>query len=275
MSPIFPKRETGALSIDTGGDSLRIRIPVMIKIPAGPFLMGTSNAEILHLQLVESDWAYDWHDHDLFENEQPQHELVLPDYEIAQNPVTNAEYSAFVWDTGHPLPRQWHSVTYVKGREQHPVISVSKDDAEAYCKWLSERLNSSYRLPTEAEWEKAARSADGRVYPWGSLFDPWRCNTAESMKRDTTPVGSYSPGGDSPCGAVDMIGNVWEWTSTVFKPYPYDPLDGREEQQQDARYVIRGGAWYYSRKLARCAARESEFARRQTPSLGFRLARSA
>ena len=285
MSPIRSQKTTGSLSLDSSWEALKIRIPVMIPIPEGEFMMGTSDENIRTLQLKESDWAYDWNDRDLFINEQPQHKITLPAFEIAQFPVTNADYLAFVWDTGHPLPREWQSINHARGRELHPVTGVTRIDAETFCTWLSKRLQSSgfvntnFRLPTEAEWEKTARGTDGRIYPWGNMFDPWRCNTSESAKKSTTPVGSYSPGGDSPFGAADMVGNVWEWTASQLLPYPYTggqnlPESSRETKKPGARYVIRGGAWYYSRKLARCAAREGEFENHQSISTGFRLART-
>jgi formylglycine-generating enzyme required for sulfatase activity len=273
MSPIRSNK-TGSLSLNASWESLKIRIPNMLTIPEGEFLMGTSIDDIRTLQLKESDWAYDWHDKDLFTNEQPQHKVLLPKFEISQFPVTNADYMAFVWDTGYHLPREWHSINHTHGREMHPVTGVTRLDAEAFIEWIGSRFSKTFRLPTEAEWEKTARGTDGRIYPWGNMFDPWRCNTSESNKKDTTEAGSYSPGGDSPYGAADMVGNVWEWTSSVLLPYPYVPDGTREEKKPGARYVIRGGAWYYSRKLARCAAREGEFENHQSLSTGFRLART-
>jgi toxoflavin biosynthesis protein ToxD len=250
----------------------KIKLPVMITVPGGPFLMGTSDEDIQRLQLKERDWAYDWSDNDLFDGEQPQHSVTLESYEIAQNPVTNAEYFYFTWETGYRLPRGWTGIKYADETGNHPVISVTMHDAETYIKWLNDRTKLHFRLPTEAEWERAARGDDGRIFPWGNTFDPWRCNTAESAKRGTTAVGAYSPGGDSMCGCVDMVGNVWEWTNSAFNSYPYNPNDGREEHSPGQRYVIRGGAWYYTRKLARCAAREGMLPDHQSPSLGFRLA---
>jgi len=252
----------------------KVKLPVMITVPASSFLMGTSDEDITRLQLKESEWAYDWSDNDLFENEQPQHEIALPTFEIAQNPVTNAEYFLFTWDTGHRLPKGWVGIRFADDTGNHPVTGVSRNDALAYAKWLSDRSKLKFRLPSEAEWERAARGTDGRIYPWGHTFDPWRCNTAESMKKGTTPVGLYSQGGDSLCGCVDMVGNVWEWTSSVFMPYPYNPADGREEIKPGVKYVIRGGAWYYTRKMARCAAREALLPDHTSPSLGFRIART-
>ena len=248
--------------------------PNMIAIPGGPFLMGTSPDDIKQLQLKESDWAYDWYDNDLFVNEQPQQRVDVAKFEIAQYPVTNYEYYLFVRETAHRLPRGWLGFTYPDDMGNHPVVSVSKTDAEAYIRWLNEQTRSSFRLPTETEWERAARSTDGRIFPWGNVFDPWRCNTSDSGKRGTTPVGTYSPGGDSPYGVADMVGNVWEWTSSVFRPYAANDGDERNNPQKILRYVIRGGSWYYSRKLARCAAREGMDQHTVSNSIGFRLART-
>ncbi|MDL1909835.1 formylglycine-generating enzyme family protein [Chloroflexi bacterium CFX6] len=251
-----------------------IKMPVMIEIPAGEFLMGTSDENITLLQLKESDWAYEWSDNDLFIAEQPQHLVSLPSFEIAKYPVTNAEYQVFISDVAHRLPRSWTGFTFPEGYDNHPVAGVSKTDAEAYIEWLNRKTGMNYGLPTEAEWERAARGSDGRIYPWGNTFDPWRCNTAESVKKGTTPIDFYSSGGDSPCGAVDMVGNVWEWTRSPFLQYPCVPDAGEVEiKKAGGRYVIRGGAWYYSRKLARCAAREGILADYLSPSIGFRLAR--
>jgi toxoflavin biosynthesis protein ToxD len=252
----------------------RIKPPVMIEVPAGEFLMGTSDDNIQQLQLRESDWAYEWFDNDLFAAEQPQHTVNLPAYEIAQFPITNAEYYTFIWDAGHRIPRAWTGYTFPEEAGDHPVVGVSKIDAEAYIQWLNEKTEMKFRLPTEAEWEHAARGEDGRIFPWGNTFDPWRCNTAESVKKGTTPVGSYSPGGDSVYGVADMIGNVWEWTQSLFMPYPYRPNTNREEIKPSGRYVVRGGAWYYTRKLARCAVREGVLPDHLSPSIGFRLAHS-
>lgn len=254
--------------------SNKVKLPAMIQIPEGKFLMGTSEDDIKMLQLKESEWAYEWSDNDLFAAEQPQHIVQLPAYEIGQYPVTNEDYHTFIWDVGHRLPRNWAGFTYQDTTQNHPVVGISKVDAEAYIKWLNKKTGLTYKLPTEAEWERAARGEDGRIYPWGNTFDPWRCNTAESVKKGPTPVGTYSPGGDSFCGAADMVGNVWEWTQSLFLPYPYIQNAHREDFVSNGRYVVRGGAWYYTRKLARCAAREGILANHLSPSIGFRLART-
>ncbi len=257
----------------TPSTSNEVKPPTMISVPEDEFLMGTSSEDITLLQLKESDWAYEWSDNDLFVAEQPQFRMSLPAFEIAKYLVTNAEYHIFIWDVGHRLPRDWTGFTFPEDTENHPVVGVSKIDAEAYIEWLNRKTGMNFKLPTEAEWERAARGIDGRIFPWGNTFDPWRCNTAESFKKGTTPVGFYSPGGDSPCGAADMVGNVWEWTQSPFVPYPYI-VDSPAMDKARGRYVVRGGAWYYTRKLARCAAREGILANYLSPAIGFRLSRS-
>lgn len=250
----------------------QVKVPNMIKVSGGEFLMGTGDEDVKHLQLKEADWAYEWYDNDLFSNEQPQHNVICKPFFIAQFPVTNEEYHIFVWETSHRFPRGWQGFTFPQEEGNRPITGITKKDAEAYAEWLCARTSMKYRLPTEAEWEMAARGTDGRIYPWGNTFDPWRCNTSESQKKGTTPVGFYSPGGDSIYGVADMVGNVWEWTSSIMKPYPYRSDDGRENKNSDARYVIRGGAWYYSRKLARCACREGMNSEQFSDFIGFRLA---
>lgn len=245
----------------------------MIPIAEGEFTMGTSDQQVNFL-MAREEWALEWYDQDLFIVEQPQHILCLPAFAIAIHPVTNLDYYQFVYASGYRTPKSWVGFQYADDTADHPVTGVTKMDAEAYIKWLNEQLGEEFRLPTEAEWERAARGMDGRIYPWGDEFDPWRCNTSESAKRGTSSVGIYSPSGNSPCGAMDMVGNVWEWTTTLLAPYPYEADDGREEQGLAERYVVRGGSWYYTRKLARCAAREGVLPTYTSPALGFRLATS-
>jgi toxoflavin biosynthesis protein ToxD len=242
----------------------------MVAIPAGDFIMGTSDAQVRRL-LLKEDWAKEWSDKQLFRIEQPQHRVYVAAFAISIVPVTNVEYHRFVWETGHRTPRYWVSFQFPEGQDDQPVVEVSMVDAKAYCAWLNKETGKVYRLPTEAEWEKSARGTDGRTYPWGTDFDPWRCNTLESGKRGTTPVGTYTPSGDSPFGVRDMAGNVWEWTSSLELPYPYKADDGREDPEGQGVRVIRGGAWYYSRKLARCAAREGVKPNYVSASVGFRL----
>ena len=174
--------------------------PEMIPIPAGEFLMGSDPRK----------------DKDAFDSEQPQHTLYLPDYYIAKTPVTNAQYAAFV-RSGYPPPALWGGWQQPpRGKGDHPVVRVTWHDAIAYCRWLAEMTGKSYRLPSEAEWEKGARGSDGRIYPWGNRWDASRCNTYPGGPGDTTPVGTY-PQGASPYGLLDMAGNVWDWCSTLIR----------------------------------------------------------
>jgi formylglycine-generating enzyme required for sulfatase activity len=131
-----------------------------------------------------------------------------------------------------------------------------------YCRWLDGLLKGqlplgyTMRLPTEAEWEKAARGTDGRTWPWGDTFDKDKCNSSESDRGSTTPVGLYSPRGDSPYGCADMAGNVCEWTHSRYKLYPYRAGDGREFEKVSIARVLRGGSFNRYRWSVRCAYRD-------------------
>jgi len=212
----------------------------MVLIPAGEFLMGSDPAQ----------------DQATLSSEQPQHTLYLADYYLARAPLTNGQYAAFVQATDRDPPRHWQNGKPPRGQENHPVVSVSWYDAVAHCRWLSEVTGKPYRLPTEAEWEKAARGIDGRTYPWGDEWDATRCNTKESGKGHTTAVGAY-PLGASPYGLLDMAGNVWEWTSSLFWSYPYQATDGREDPASPDSRVLRGGSWLNLYDSARAAYRRS------------------
>jgi formylglycine-generating enzyme required for sulfatase activity len=229
--------------------------PELILIPAGEFLMGSDPQK----------------DRKAFEDEKPQHTLYLPDYSIAKTPVTNAEYLPFVEATGREAPKHWQAGKPPTGKERHPVVYVFWRDAMAYCRWLAEVTGRAYRLPSEAEWEKAARGADGRIFPGGDEWDRERCNSREDGLRDTTRVGRYSPGGDSPYGCVDMVGNVWEWCRSLYEPYPYDPNDGREDPEAAGTRVLRGGSWLNNENDLRAAVRSGDGPRSSTNYRGFRV----
>jgi formylglycine-generating enzyme required for sulfatase activity len=229
--------------------------PELVLIPAGEFLMGSDPAK--------DGRAYD--------AEQPQHGVYLPEYHIARTPVTNAQYAAFVEATGHKVPKGWVDGKPRDGQEDFPVVYVSWRDAMAYCKWLSEKSGQACRLPSEAEWEKAARGTDGEIYPWGNVWDPVRCNSTESGPDDATAVIAY-PKGASPYGILDMAGNVWEWTGSLYRPYPYDPNDGREDPNRlDGERALRGGAYYSSARRVRCAYRDSGDVDDWRGNYGFRV----
>jgi formylglycine-generating enzyme required for sulfatase activity len=250
-----PEAEGPSRMVEKTSEVLGPFEPELILVPAGEFLMGSDPRK----------------DKDAPRSEQPQHSLYLPDYHIARTPVTNAQYLAFVQATGHRQPRYWPGGKPPARKENHPVVLVSWEDAVAYCNWLAQKTGKAYRLPSEAEWEKAARGTDGRIYPWGDEWDYSRCNTLEDGPSYTTPVGHYSPRGDSPYGCADMAGNVREWCHTLRKPYPYDPRDGREDPGAEGSRVMRGGAFSDGQWFVRCAWRNGKPSGDENGNLGFRV----
>jgi formylglycine-generating enzyme required for sulfatase activity len=218
----------------------------MVTVPAGRFWMGTDRQRLERAGVGWEGW---------FEDELPYHQVYLPQYGIGRYPVTNAQYEAFVRDTGYEAPLHWDGDVAPQGKRDHPVVYVSWHDAMAYCQWLSERTGLAYRLPSEAEWEKAARGTDGRLWPWGDARPTARLCNFKGNVGDTTPVGRYSPAGDSPYGCADMAGNVCEWTRSIDRPYPYRSNDEREAAGGDEPRVQRGGAFYSTVRYCRCAYR--------------------
>jgi formylglycine-generating enzyme required for sulfatase activity len=237
-----------------------------VTIPAGEFLMGSDKQK----DKLASD------------DEVPQHTVTLPTFRIGRYPVTNGEYAVFVNATGQPAPPHWLGIQPPFDLRDHPVVAIGWHDAVAFCTWLSQKRGTEIRLPSEAEWERAARDTDGRIYPWGNDFDAARCNMADTGIGDTTSVGIFSAG-NAVCGAADMAGNVLEWTSSLWgkdssKPkfgYPYDPKDGRENQSAPDTMlrVLRGGSFYHRVQDVRCAARHSSYPRGIRLSFlgGFRI----
>jgi toxoflavin biosynthesis protein ToxD len=164
-----------------------------------------------------------------------------------------------------------------KDKGDHPVVQISWHDAMAYCHWLDEVLRGEIkglqvRLATEAEWEKAARGEYGNEWPWGNEFDPKKCNSSEGNQggTGTTPVGAYSPQGDSPYGVADMVGNVWEWCHSLYKPY-YTIDAGLEDESASGWRVTRGGAFDDGQWNARCASRAFSSPDLRRVNLGFRV----
>jgi formylglycine-generating enzyme required for sulfatase activity len=224
----------------------------LVRVSAGPFLMGSAASD------SEAD-----------SDEKPQHTVTLGEYYIGKYEVTQAQWAAFVKATGYAS-----STKLPVGKEGHPVTQVSWDDAVAFTKWASQASGREVRLPTEAEWEKAARGTDGRVYPWGSEApDGTRCNFNGNVG-DTTPVGKYSSRGDSPYGAVDMCGNVWEWTSSLYKGYPYSATDGREDAASREPRVLRGGSFVNYARNVRSANRYNINPNYRYDDSGFRVVAS-
>lgn len=224
-----------------------------VTIPAGEFVLGSVPQAAASAVLP---------------SEVPPHSVEVAAFRLAQTPVTNAEYAEFVQATGHPAPAHWVDGLMPVQQARHPVTHVDWFDAQAFCRW------AGGRLPTEAEWEKAARGADPRrIYPWGEAPpDRTRLNYRRSSKRSTTPVDHY-PRGASPYGVLDMAGNVWEWTSSCYAPYPYQATDGREDPHALGQRVLRGGSFASpSAAYVRCAMRSLSYPTRRREHIGFRLA---
>jgi formylglycine-generating enzyme required for sulfatase activity len=182
--------------------------------------------------------------------EMPQHAVVLPDCWLARCPVTNYQYQVFVLAAEYPSPPHWRNGTFPDGKQDHPVVNISWHDALAFCRW------ADVRLPSEAEWEWAARGTDGRLWPWGDdPPTPVHCNFGLAVA-GTTPVTLF-PSGATPHGVLDMAGNVWEWTHSLWRPYPYSPADGREDEATAGLRVVRGGSYDCASSQVRCAHRSA------------------
>lgn len=169
-----------------------------------------------------------------YRDERPPHSVTLAPYLLGKHPVTNQQVDAFVRDSKYRAERDWHR----HARDGNaPAAGVSWRDAVAYCDW------AGLRLPSEPEWEFAARGLEGREFPWGDAWDPQRLAWAGNWQGHPVAVGSQ-PRGASPCGCRDMAGNVWEWCSSKYRPYPYDSEDGREDRGSNDERVLRGGSCY-------------------------------
>ncbi len=266
-----------------------------VEIRAGPFVMGSQPSD---RKVPENEFGNPL-----------QLEIPYP-YWIARYPVTVAQFRVFVQDHGYDEPIWWTEAGWAwrtgqravpasedKSRplelrgapwgwdEQcrypnRPVGGLTWFEAMAYGKWLDAQwrvrspgdLPRKYllRLPTEAEWEKAARSGDARLYPWGDSSGDEDQASLPGQIGHTTTVGMY-PRGSSPLGLCDMSGNVWEWTLSLYQPYPYDPLDGRNQRDAQGERGIRGGTWTGLRRVARCAYRRSSSPDTRDDRMGFRI----
>ncbi len=266
--------------------------PEMVWIPHGPFVMGISETEIEFLA-SQFEQGLVLKEKGRFRREQPQHTVTLSDYWIGRYPVTVGQFRVFVGSGGYAQhsywtesgwawcqavgriqPDHWGDAVWA-GDDRLPVVGVSWYEAHAYCEWLSESVGRDYRLPSEAEWEKAARGTDGRLFPWGDRFDAGCCNTRAADLGRTVPVGHYHAVGDSPYGCAEMVGNVSEWTVTRFMPYPYDGSDGRDDPAGGSERVTRGGSWHSPVLRARTVSRGMNDPFFTDKDLGFRCACSA
>jgi formylglycine-generating enzyme required for sulfatase activity len=263
---------------------------VWYKVPSGVFTMGSSDDD----EMADDD-------------DKPQHlnESITQGYSISRYPITNAQFDVFVEAGGYRERRYWTGMGWEQKRQRgwigpsdygepfnlsnHPVVGVSWYEAIAFCHWLSETLrqggelgaDEEVTLPTEPQWEKAARGTDGRIYPWGDDPDLDRANYADAGIGTTSAVGCFPGGASRPYRVEDLSGNVWEWTRSLWgkdweKPdfgYPYDPSDGREdlEVESDVLRVLRGGAFDDDQERVRCAYRGRGYAFNRLNVIGFRV----
>jgi formylglycine-generating enzyme required for sulfatase activity len=270
-----------ALALAAGSAAAQDWLPSTIDIPAGAFIAGSDRAE-RSLAYALDEKAYGapiTREQGWYEAERPRAAASTGRFAITVTPITNRQYAVFMEATGrrapdvdpatwaaygviHPYERTrrhaWREGRPPPGREDHPVVLVSRADATAYAAWLSRRTGGRWRLPTELEWEKAARGADGRIFPWGDAFDPARLNSHDAGPFDTVPVGSF-PSGASPFGMLDAAGQVYEWTATDA---------GR------GRAIVKGGSWDdQGCGVCRPAARHARPAAMKHILIGFRLVR--
>ncbi len=238
-----------SLAASTGA-AQEFTAPVVVSIPAGAFIAGSNQPEReVAYKLDEAAYGHDrtrqlgWYNR---ERQRASHEL--PAFQITRTVISNAEYAIFIAETGHPAPdvdaatwqgyglihpfersrhHAWRAGKPPEGQAHHPVVLVSRQDAQAYAAWLSARTGKYWRLPSALEWEKAARGSDGRHFPWGDAFYPARLNSHDSGPFDTLPVGQF-PSGASPFGLLDAAGQVFEWTDSPGNP---------------GRFIVKGGSW--------------------------------
>ena len=232
----------------TAAPTTEVTAAPMISIPAGEFLMGNDAGG---------------------DDEKPAHRLFVDSFEIDQFEVTNEQFQAFVDETAYVTGAEltgegqtWRD--YAQGKPKHPVVAVSWNDAAAYCEWQGKRL------PTEAEWEKAARGTEGNIYPWGNEWAPDKANAEESGYRGTLTVGSL-PDGASPYGVMDMAGNVAEWTSDWYDRYPGSTFASAYFGKKYR--VIRGGGWFTEAELVRTTERSASTEDLSNDDVGFRCVR--
>ncbi len=252
------------------------------EVPAGTFLMG-SDKKLDSL-------AYD--------DEMPQHEVTVPTFKMARYPVTNAQYQAFVDDGGYSEQGRncWTDAgwKWKKGREKpmmaggnfdlsnHPVVYVTWYEVMAFCDWLAIRLRNTaelpgdlvVRLPSEAEWEYAARGPEGHIYPWGHDITPEHANYNETNFGETSAVGCFPHGVSLFSGCEEMAGNVWEWCCDEwYDSYDNAPVDGqpRVTKGEEKRKVMRGGSWFNDSQYCRCAIRSRYDPGTGSFSCGFRV----
>jgi formylglycine-generating enzyme required for sulfatase activity len=234
-----------------------------VEIPAGTLVRGTPADQVDPIAEAHADVGVQraW-----ILKESPRAEVSVAAFAIARTPVTVAQWRQFALDTGADLRASMVL-------DDHPIDDVTWAEANRFCAWISARLGASVELSSEQQWERAARGDDVREYPWGDHYVTGRGNLADLKLGRTVPVGSF-PGGASPFGVLDLVGNVDEWTSTLYAPYPNAPdeVPGGEPWATDP-HITRGGGFNHHRDLARCARRHGLYA--PFHGAGCRLVRNA
>lgn len=240
-----------------------------VEIPGGPFLMGSDPVS------DPASFDVEW-----WSPRGGRGTIDVPTFYIGRYEVTIAQYAAFVSATARAVADE----QILRGRPDLPVVGVTWTDAVAYGRWLEDRLRSwsgtppeiarrlaagwHVGLPTEAQWEKAARGPDGRIFPWGDTPRADRANFGASRP---SPVGTYGCP-ECPWDVADMAGNVWEWTRSPYQPYPYDEADDRDDVESEALWVMRGGSFGDPPRHVRAANRGGADPGARRPFLGFRVA---
>ncbi|MEW1869960.1 SUMF1/EgtB/PvdO family nonheme iron enzyme [Streptomyces caelestis] len=253
------------------GDPRITPVPAVCFVPGAAVPIGLPAEETGY---VVRAWADKGVEESWILKETPEHTVEIADFFIARYPVTNGEWRDFLADTGlGDRPATWYLGAYPWDRSNHPVAGIRPEHADHYARWLSERTGHPWRLPTEAEWEYAAKGPEGRPYPWEGGFDADAANTRESGVHTTTPVGAF-PAGRAPFGAYDMGGNVEEFTADDYAPYPGgEHVADHLVESMGAYRVARGGSFSRFGDLTRTRRRHGAFPGPLYP-VGFRLATS-
>lgn len=265
----FEERYLAATILSVLGDPrIKTLSPTMIDIPACSFTMGIPKDEAMKTakELSSLGVLEEW-----ILKECPEISVNLASYRIAKYLVTNADYKYYLDHNEHAeVPSDWRYKIYPAHLSNHPVHSVSLEGINAYISWLNQTTNRSFRLPTEAEWEFAARGLSNVIYPWGNRFEKDHANTVESGLINTTPIGLF-PKGASHCGCLDMAGNVEEYTSTYYAPYNKEDVIMDDLLETGPYVIARGGSYTRFRDLARTTRRHGKYAS-ALYVMGFRLA---
>ncbi|MCX6580204.1 MAG: SUMF1/EgtB/PvdO family nonheme iron enzyme [Candidatus Aminicenantes bacterium] len=262
--------EAGEILGQLGDPRIDASNPLMIRVGAGEFTRGSEE----------------------YDKEKPVRQIYLDEFMMGQYPVTNAEFKEFIKDSGYENKDYWTSEGWQWREKENifepglwhdrkwngpnfPVVRVSWFEAAAYAQWLSGKTGKDYRLPTEAQWEKAARGSRGFQYPWGDKFDKNKCNSYECGLNRTSPVGIF-PSGKSPYGGMDMAGNVWEWCSDWYDEnyYKKSPKENPQGPAVGSSRVLRGGSWFSDAPICRAAFRYDRHPALRFAFAGFRLSRS-